>query len=458
MKIFRASALLLLGVVALFGWLWWREREPTLPPGVQVVARFAPDKITRIVLKNEGRPALQLQKDGAEWKIAPQVLAGQNQAKTAVFADAEKVRNFLNSFAVLRSDVVLEKAKNEYGLSSPSVTVELDGQSIAFGASPFFDAKRIYARVDNRVTLLPRVLAQAAARPLEAWRDYNIARFYPDDVAHLTLQRGQQEIALVKLRPATVSPSIGGENWTMIRPRREAADSEHIEALLQTLQSAQVEKFLEADGRDWGFEMPRAQVTIQDSWQLLTIGRKVQNGYAAYGRLKDAPFVVSANVVKLIEQPLQFWRSKRLLSFDLNAITRVKMQVRGQELEYVRDGARWKSENSITTEENAATVTDILVAVRDWRAQSFIDAPSSAPEPPLHFALSLESKNQQQELTVWRVGKQWRARVLERSLEITPRPPYYVLPDEAMTNLNALLNRLLALPPTPAPARIGPRL
>ena len=458
MKNFRASALLLVSVIALFGWLWWREREPALPPGVQVVARFAPDKITRIVLKTAGKPTLQLQKEGDEWKIAPQVLAGQNQATTAVFADAEKVRDFLHAFAVLRSEMVLSAAKNdEYGLDAPRVSVELDGQTITFGAPPFFDNQRIYARVDERVTLLPRVLAQAAARPLEEWRDYNVVRFTPDDVAHLTLKRGQQEIALVKLRPAKISPSIGGENWTMIHPRREAADSEHIETLLQTLQAAQVQKFLEIDGQNWGFDKPSAQISINDDVPLLTLGRKLQNGYAAYGRLKNAPFVVSEDVAQTLLRPVDFWRSHRLLSFDLDAIKRVKMSTREQELEYVRDGARWKTENSPAPSENAATVGDILVAVRDWRTQSFIDTPSSAPARFRDFVLSLDSENKQQELVVWRVGKEWRASVSERSLEITPRP-IYVLPAAAIANLNALVDRLLAPTPTPAPARVGPHL
>ena len=452
MKNFRASALLLVSVIALFGWLWWREREPALPPGVQVVARFAPAKITRIVLKNVGEPALHLQKEGAEWKIAPQVLAGQNQAKTAVFADTEKVRQFLDAFAVLRSDVVLPATKNdEYGLDAPHVSVALDGQTIAFGTPPFFDKQRIYARVDDRITLLPRVLAQAAARPLQEWRDYNIARFDPTQISFLTL-RNMQKIVLEKTRAMEVSPSIGGENWLMSGPHFEPADSEKIVALLQTLQAAQVQKFLETDAQNWGFDKPTAQISINAATPILTLGRKLQNGYAAYGRLKNAPFVVSEDVAQTLLHPVDFWRSHRLLSFDLNTIKRVNLSARGQDLVFLRDGARWKRQNSTASDENAALIADILVAVRDWRATDFLYPTESGR---VVFSLGLPDAQGARGVEMWRAGKQWRARVM--GLPVPPRP-VYVLPDAAMANLNALVDRLLAPPPTPAPARVGPHL
>ena len=455
MKNFRASALLLVGVIALFGWLWWREREPALPPGVQVVARFAPAKITRIVLKNQGQPALQLQKEGADWKIAPQVLAGQKGAKTAVFADTEKVSEFLDAFAVLRSDVVLPAAKNdEYGLDEPRASVELDGQNITFGTPPFFDAQRVYARVDDKIVLLPRTLSQATARPLDAWRDHNIARFEIANIKSISLNNGAEKIGLMKMGSTEVAPAIGGENWIVNGPVFEPADSEKIVALLQMLQAAQVKKFLEIGSGNWGFDKPMAQMSFDDGAPILTVGRKIQNGYVAYGRVKDAPFIVGEDVAQMLREPVDSWRSHRLLSFDLNAITRVNLRARGQNLVYVREGARWHQQgaNATTFDESAAAIADILVAVRDWRASDFL-YPSESGQAI--FRLGLPEAKGARGVEIWRVGNQWRARVL--GLPNPPRP-IYVLPESAMTNLNALLDRLLAPTPTPAPARVGPHL
>lgn len=455
MKIFRASALLLICVAAVFGWLWWREREAALPPGVQVVARFDPATITRIVLQVENQPTLQLQKDGDDWKIAPQVLAAGAQAPIAVPADADRVRQFLQAFAILRSNVVLkENQVEEYGLKSPRAVVELNGERIEFGAPPFFDAQRIYARVDERVTLLPRSLALIASRPFEEWRDRRVARFEIGTVARVALGSGQS-IVLEKTRDTEVSPAIGGENWRMMKPYSEAGDSEHIAALLQALQSAEVEKFLDNTGQNWGFDKPTAQIRVDGGAPLLTIGRKTQSGYAARGRTSGAPFVVSADVVQLLSRPVDYWRSHRLLSFDLNAITRITLRTRGRTLEYVRDGVRWKAANGATPAANAEAVADILVAVRDWRAQGFHNVPLSEYKVPLDFVLSLQGEKQTQTLEMWRMQQQWRVRVKRNALL---RQQAYIVSDAAVTNLNGLLERLLTPPPTPAPAKIGPRI
>ena len=455
MKTFRASALLLICVAAVFGWLWWREREAALPPGVQVVARFDPDTITLITLKVENQPTLQLQKNGETWTIAPQVLAAGAQAPIALPADADRVQQFLQAFAILRSDVVLpEKKLEEYGLKSPRAIVELNGERIQFGAPPFFDAGRIYARVDERVTLLPRVLAQAASRPLEEWRDRRVARFDLATVGRVTLG-AQRDIVLEKTRDSTVSPAIGGENWRMMKPLPDAGDSEHIAALLQALQSAEVSKFLDNTGQNWGFDKPTAQLVLDEGAPILTIGRKLNAGYAARGRASGAPFVVSADVVQLLTRPVDYWRSHRLLSFDLNAITRVTLKTRGRTLDYVRDGVRWKAANNATPASNAEVVADILVAVRDWRAQGFHHVPLAESKVPLDFVLSLQGENLAQSLEMWRTQGKWRVRVKRN---VFPQQQVYLVSDAAVTNLQGLLERLLAPPPTPAPAQIGPRI
>ncbi len=460
MKNFRVSALLLVCVVALFGWLWGREREPALPPGVQIVARFTPNQIQHIVLKTVGQPTLQLQKNNSgEWQISEQVLAARKTGKTPVFADAKHVDEFLNAFAILRSDVILADAKkSEYGLGAPRVSVELNGQRIAFGAPAFFDNNRIYARVADKIVLLPRALAQAAARPLDAWRDHSLARLEIEKIQQVVLNNGQEKIVLVKTRETAIAPTIGGENWQMKVPYSEAADSEKIVALLQLLQAAQVQKFLEIGSENWGFAKPTSQISLNNDAPFLTVGRKTQNGYAAYGRMKNAPFVVGEDVVQTLRKPVDNWRSHRVMSFDLNEVTRVNLRARGQDLVYLRDGARWYRQGTTANafDENALAINDILVAVRDWRASDFLyPSQGESDNGQTIFRLTLPELQGARDIKIWRAGKQWRARVTG---EQQPPRPVYVLPESTMASLNALLDRLLAPVPTPAPAKIGPRI
>lgn len=357
MKHLRSSFLLLAIVLIGGSYLYWNERGPAIPNGAQVLLRVAPERISQI---QTGK--VNLRREGKKWQVA------SRNGKNFVAADEKIVAPVLESVQLLQSNSVIERPESliEYGLEKPRDFLQINETKIELGNAPKFDASRVYAKIDNKIVLLPANLVEFAGRQFEAWRDKTVLSFEPENVTEFSIQAPQIKASFIK----------NGAVWRVEKPIDAPAETSAIETFLQSLASARVEKWLDekpSDLKKWGLEKPLAQVEIGGA--KLKIGKKIGESYAAQNASSPAIFQISSAIFGLSNRPLRDWRDKTVADFDWNKTRRLSMIWRGKRRDFVKKNRKWQLANEKSNVPINAAIFEILFAIHEWRAQDFVDSP-----------------------------------------------------------------------------------
>ena len=175
-----------------------------------------------------------------------------------------------------------------------------------------------------------------------------------------------------------------GEDWKLTAPLATGADQDAIEGLLNSVESAHVERRIGAAGdrKEYGLDPPRATLTIETNAggepQTLAVGDSNPIGGTHFALLSgtNEVAVVSGSLDDIASKDLLGLRDKSLLSLDSWKMKRFTIE-RGREtirMEKPDDG--WIIRQPVEAPADGPTITDLLNALQNLRATA---VPSEKP-------------------------------------------------------------------------------
>jgi hypothetical protein len=408
-------SLILLLVVALpLGWFAYRDyQRPAGDDGPKKDKVFSvePDKIDEISIKSESGERTQLQKSGADWKIAS--AAGAKPDPTEISG----LTSNLSSLELER--VVTEDPSDlkEYGLGQPRIEVAfksggqqhtlLIGQKTPPGTDLY--AKRAD---DKKVFLIPSHLESAFNRTTFDLRDKAILKVDRDKLDALEFTAGDRSSRFV--RPA-------GE-WQIAAPVQARADFSAIEGLVSRLAGLQMKSIVDApdsDPKKYGLDKPAATVKFGTGSSQATL---VLGGTAAEGTIyardlsRPAVFTVESNVLDELKKDPSEYRQKDLFDARSFNATRIEIVRAGQTHAFEKtktknkagqEEEKWRQVSPQTRELDQPKFDALVSALTGIRATGFVEAPAAAKAlatPELAVTIKFDEGKKEERVTLGKAG------------------------------------------------------
>jgi hypothetical protein len=214
MKRKHLNLLMAAAVAALVAAVYFSREKPKPPPKSLIALK--PADITRIVIRHEGEPDIELSKDKGEWWLQKPVRAR---------AEAIEVNGVLDLVTreIGSSYPVKDLRLAEMGLDKPKWSVDLNNVHIDFGDLDPLEGRR-YARIGDQLHLI--------GDPPSAALDAD----YSDLIAKQLIPRKAQ-IDSIKLRDFTVTRTDKG-GWT-VEPKARDKGADAAQKLVNAWTGAQ---------------------------------------------------------------------------------------------------------------------------------------------------------------------------------------------------------------------------
>lgn len=161
--------------------------------------------------------------------------------------------------------------------------------------------------------------------------------------------------------------------WQILQPRVYKADETSVRGIVSSLASLNAERVVEEKNTEWktyGLEPEkiRVEMSLKDGKSMkLSLGDEAPASSAVYARLEgDARlFTVSSYVKSGLEKSVNDLRDKRLLPFDSEKISRVKLVAGGRELEFGKAGSDWQILKPQPLRADSYAVDDLVRSARN---------------------------------------------------------------------------------------------
>jgi len=204
---------------------------------------------------------------------------------------------------------------------------------------------------------------QAAAKPVDT----------PTKI--LTIPDDQfQDIRIKDVANQVIDLAKQDNKWTMTQPKPLPADQDAVASMVSTLGSLNADKTVadkDADLHAYGLDIPTLDVTITKkdgkTAELLVGGATLDNtGY--YAKLaNDAHVYTIASYAKTnLDKTPEVLRDKRLLTFDPDKLTRVELAVKGQNIEFGKNGqGEWQIVKPRPLRADSSAVSGLVDKLKD---------------------------------------------------------------------------------------------
>lgn len=243
----------------------------------KTVLAFAREKVTALEVV-AGKDAQAFAFENAQWRLTKPLAA---RADTAV-VDGAVGRIQTVKMKSIVADEASEKDLIKYGLDKPSVTIAVTAGSaratLALGKAA--DAGSVYARDLSRplIFTVESALATDFQKKADDYRPKDVFEFRPFTITRLEVARSGATIAFEKSKGKD-----GAEKWRQVSPAKDA-DPARMEALLSSLSSISVDKYVDAKTKT-GLESPTMTVTARfdegKKEEKVTFGRAGSDAFAA---------------------------------------------------------------------------------------------------------------------------------------------------------------------------------
>ncbi len=315
---------------------------------------FLVSHVKQVELKNASK-LLEFSKTNQLWRIVQPLNAR---------ADSSKIDEFLQQTSNLHAQDFLSDdptAAKEYSLEDPAqeVTISLDQKdsvsTLLLGQKLKNDDKKIAAKIkgQNSIVSIEATYAVEVAKPLNDFRDRNLAVFKTNDITEIEL----------KIRQVPVLLQREGDVWRIFQPEKMEADKELVEKFLMRLNSMQIKEFTTdviTDLDKFGLKTPLFTITLRgkseenDSTKAnspsvvylnLAIGKEGPVQKLAYVRVGDEPSVYGVDLFEVEGLPRSELSLRTRLLFEIKKDTlKSCSQKKGRNpitLEHMKDG-KWK--------------------------------------------------------------------------------------------------------------------
>jgi len=379
----RVTSLVLavLVLVGLGGYIYKYEWGQPVPSSEEdkekVFAAVEADSIEEVRIAPANGESSRLVKAESGWQLVEPAKAE---------ADASEISAVTSNLSSLEVQRVVDEnpAKlAEYGLEPPRVDVAfrlknekefrhlLIGEKTPTGGDLY--AKR---QNDKKVFLVSSFLENTFVRTPFDLRDKSILEFEREKVDSIEIASGATTVQFVR----------SGSDWKIAKPAAVRGDYGSIEGLVTRLSSGQMQRIVDADGKDlkkYGLDKPSATATVSTGSARATLLLGSTEGESTYAKDAARPmvFAVEESLATDLKKNVGEFRRKDV--FDFRSFNASKVEItRGPEsytFEKTKDKDGKETWRSGDKAADTAKVEDLLTKLSNLRAQSF--------EPGAHSSL-----------------------------------------------------------------------
>ncbi len=405
MRGLRSTALLIIVLAALVGYLYYLDRDGAPDPNARekVFAEVATDDIEEVQIATANGTPARVQKTDGAWRLLEPVQAA---------ADSTEMSSIVNSLASIDIQrVVDENAANvsQYGLEPAHVTVsfrakgETEPRRLLLGEKTPAGSD-VYAMRpgSRRVFLVSSFLETTVNKEAFALRDRRVLTFDRDKADGLELASGATVVQLAK----------NGTDWRLLKPIAARADFGQVESIVVRLGSANMESVVDETGSTgtakYGLDRPTATFTVSAGGERTTLTLGATDNALVFAKDSSRPmvFTVAPTLKDDVLKAVSDYRRKDL--FDARSFTATRIElVRGAEMmafEKSKDGDNevWKTAAGETAD--ATKIEDLLTKVTSLRADAFEAGSHAALKAPILTATVRFDQDRTETVTFGRAG------------------------------------------------------
>ena len=396
-----ALGVVLIGLVA-YIYFVDRNRPASGAPEVKAKAfTVDADQIEDIQIKPATGEASRVQKINGTWQLVEPEKAD---------ADQGQVSNAATSLATLEVNRVVDENPGDlaaYGLNPPKADIAfrvkggneehlLLGEKTATGSD-------LYAKTPDqkRVFLIAAYLDNTFQRTPFDLRDKAVLKFD---------QSKADGVEIVHVGTTTLAKM--GSDWAVTKPYSARADFAGAEAILTAISSAQMQKIVSNEAKDfgmYGLDKPDTTVTVMSGSTRASLALGKKDGESVYARDLSRPmvFTIPATTATDLQKDASTLRRKDMFDGRSFNTTRVELKRGNETLTFDKskdkDGKDvWK--NAAGTDVDAMKVVDMLTKLSNIRAQLFQDRVDPVLKLPTLVATLTLDNNMTETVTFARNG------------------------------------------------------
>lgn len=410
-----ALLVVLIGLGAYIYFVTWKQ--PAQDAGSKqekVFASVQSDQIDELKVKAESGDVTTLQKTSGAWTVVAPM------ATPASETDASSLASALSALEIER--VIDENPADvkDYGLETPRIEIDFKANGGKASGRLLVGAKTptgasMYARRNDekRVFLVAEYQNSSLNKSTFDLRDKSVIKIDREKVDGV-------EVAVGAARQPLQFAKAGGE-WKLIKPLEARADSGLVEALVGSMQTAQMKSVAAdnatpADLRKYGLDRPEVTVTahLGSARAALALGGKAGPD-TVYARDTSKPVVVTVDstLADTARKGAEDYRRKDVFDFRAFNATRVEFTRNGQPLilervkgksEEVPDA--WRRVIPNPADADRSKVESLLAGLADMRATAFVPstAKTGLDSPALTVRVTFEDGKKEERVSFGKSG------------------------------------------------------
>lgn len=364
----------------LAGVLYWSDHRKSSAEAAKPTSDSSPailkldeNSITRVEIKKKDAPAIELAKNGSDWKITE---------PKAYAADQSSVSSMLSTISSLNSERLVDDKSSDlqrYGLAQPSIELgvtEKDNktQHLLLGDdTPAGNA--VYAALagDPRVFTIAGYQKNSIAKGLNDLRDKRLLTMNADKVSRVEIagKNGDFEFGRDK------------DEWQILKPKPMRADSSSVGDLVSKLTDARMDlgsadsTTKEADSAfAHGTPVATVKATSDSGTQELQI-RKNKDTYYAKSNVVEGAYKVGNDLGSAVDKKVDDFRNKKLFEFGYSDPNKIEIHGAAKVYSLLRGGQDWWDNGKKMDEES---VQSVVSGLRNLSADKFVDTGFTSPE------------------------------------------------------------------------------
>lgn len=230
----------------------------------------------------------------------------------------------------------------------------------------------IYVRVGGVVHRGHLGLFSSLQGNVDDLRERLVLMHPPDQVEELTLVRRLQTGGEMQLGLARTA-----SGWELRHPRRMRADAAQAWQLVQAISGILVEQFVPGNVSAVRGE-PELRFIVRGAMgeEVVEFWREASGSLLGYAPHRDLHFrILSTDLSRIFEVPLDSLRSRLLLPFPVERLTRIRIEGEGREPLELRRGVGdgWRMHQPHLLDTDPTAVAELLAALRALVIEEFVD-------------------------------------------------------------------------------------
>jgi hypothetical protein len=365
-------------LLVLAGVLYWSQhhtpKQPASSATSPAIVKIDPATVSALTVRQKGaQPVTLTRAQGDSWKIT---------SPGDYPADSSTVSSMLSSLAPLNSDTVVEeKPQNlaEYGLSDPSLEVDLTGKDnrtdrILFGDdAPAGGVVYVQLAGNPRVYTAGSYVKSSLNKSLGDLRDKRLLPIDSSSVSTIDLQRKGSDVTFARIK----------KGWQIEKPQSYRTDSYQVDDLLTQLTGAKWDPSVAAAdaARDFSHATPVATVKLTGSSGTDTVEVRKENTdyFAKSSAIPGVWKIESTSASSLsadLSRSLDDFRNKQLFDFGYTDPEKIEYHSGSTSVSLERTGNAWISGGK---KMDTDSVESLVNALRDLSASKFVTAGFASP-------------------------------------------------------------------------------